>query len=120
MYPLPLQHWVKWLGNISAVILVVGGVLLLLNRMRGGLRVGSTSAFDRFFLGVVIAVIATGVLTELARFVLPPVLACGLYVLHLGVVMTLFVTFPYSKFAHLLYRTLAMIHQRMVDEADGR
>ena len=36
-----------------------------------------------------------------------------LYVLHLGVVLCLFVTFPYSKFAHLLYRTLAMIHERM-------
>jgi len=117
MYPLSLVHWVKWLGNISAVILVVGGVMLVTNRLRGELRVGSTGAFDRFFLGVVAAVITTGVLTEVARFVLPPIVASGLYVMHLSVVMTLFVTFPYSKFAHLIYRTLAMVHQRMVDDA---
>jgi quinone-modifying oxidoreductase subunit QmoC len=38
------------------------------------------------------------------------------YVLHLGVVMTLFITLPYSKFAHIVYRTLAMVHQMMVPE----
>ena len=40
-------------------------------------------------------------------------LAVASYVLHLGVITTLFVTFPYSKFAHMLYRTLAMVHEQM-------
>jgi quinone-modifying oxidoreductase subunit QmoC len=62
-------------------------------------------------------VIGTGVLTEAFRFVAPPEVACGMYVAHLGVVFTLFITFPYSKFAHLLYRTLALVHQRMAEEA---
>ena len=47
-----------------------------------------------------------------------PVVACAVYVVHLGVVLTLFVTFPYSKFAHILYRTLAMTHERMTTTAD--
>jgi len=58
-------------------------------------------------------VISTGVLVEVGRFVFPAALACSLYVVHLGVVLTLFITFPYSKFAHMLYRTLAMVHERM-------
>ena len=41
-------------------------------------------------------------------------IAVGTYVLHLGVVTTLFLTFPYSKFAHMLYRTLAMVHEQAV------
>ena len=114
MYPLPLTHWVKWLGNISAVLLVVGGVVLLANRLRGGRQAGSSTAFDSFFLGIVLAVIATGVLTEAGRFLFDPAIACVVYVMHLGVVLTLFLTFPYSKFAHLMYRTLAMVHRMMV------
>jgi quinone-modifying oxidoreductase subunit QmoC len=119
-YPLPLDHPVKWLGNISAVILVIGGFLLWRHRQGStDRRVGATTAFDRFFLWTVLAVIATGVLTEALRFLAPPVVACSVYVAHLGIVLTLFLTFPYSKFAHLLYRTLAMVHQLMVEEGRG-
>jgi len=113
-YPVPILHPLKWLGNISALALVVGGVLLFLNRQKTeDKRVGVTTAFDRFFLWTVLAVIATGVLTEALRFVASPLVASSVYVVHLGVVLTLFLTFPYSKFAHLLYRTLAMVHERM-------
>ena len=118
IYPLPLDHWVKWLGNLSALALVVGGGLLLVNRLgKDDPQVGQTLAFDRFFLWTVLAVIATGVLCEIFRFATPPAAACSVYLLHLSVVLTLFVTFPYSKFAHLPYRTLALVHQRMVDQA---
>ena len=30
-----------------------------------------------------------------------------------SVVLCLFLTLPYSKFAHIMYRTLAMTHERM-------
>ncbi len=116
-YPFPLTHWVKWLGNISALALVGGGMILLVNRFRADPRVGATTAFDRFFLAVVLAVIFSGVLTELGRFALSPALACIIYVLHLGTILCLFFTFPYSKFAHLMYRTLAMVHELMTREA---
>ena len=112
MYPLPLTHWVKWLGNISAVILVIGGLLLLAKRYKVGSS-DRTTAFDWFFLWLVVGVIFTGVFTEVARFALSPAVAVILYLVHLSLVMTLFVTFPYSKFAHMLYRTLAMVHERM-------
>ena len=111
--PLSLWHPYKILGNISAVLLVVGGVLLVANRLQDGLKAGASTAFDSFFLTVVGLVIVTGVLTEAGRFAFTPELACALYVVHLGVVLCLFVTFPYSKFAHMLYRTLAMVHARM-------
>jgi quinone-modifying oxidoreductase subunit QmoC len=111
--PLPLSHPFKLLGNVSGVLLVGGGVLLVKHRLGDRERAGISTAFDTFFLTVVLAVIATGVLAEAGRFLLPASLACAVYVVHLGVVLSLFLTFPYSKFAHLTYRTLALVHVRM-------
>jgi quinone-modifying oxidoreductase subunit QmoC len=101
------------------VLLVGGGVALLVNRLRNDRQSGASTAFDTFFLGIVLAVIVTGVLTESGRFVGHPAAASVIYIVHLGVVLTLFLTFPYSKFAHLLYRTLAMVHQLMVEPKQG-
>ena len=113
--PLPLMHPFKILGNVSAVLLVIGGILLFTSRFSTHKALIGSSAFDIFFISVVGLVIATGCVVEIARFVLPATPAAALYTLHLGVVLTLFLTFPYSKFAHMLYRTLALIHQRVID-----
>ena len=112
--PLPLLHPYKLLGNVSAVSLVSGAVILVVGRLSNGREGGTSTSFDSFFIGAVVLVIATGVAVELVRLLSPgtPAVAVAFYVLHLGVVTTLFVTFPYSKFAHMLYRTLAMIHER--------
>jgi quinone-modifying oxidoreductase subunit QmoC len=117
--PLPLEqgHPFKILGNISAVLLVIGGVLLVVNRLASSEQAGASRAFDTFFLSVVVLLIATGVLTELGAFIFAPALACGIYVVHLGTALCLFLTFPYSKFAHMVYRTLAMVHERMAKPA---
>jgi quinone-modifying oxidoreductase subunit QmoC len=111
--PLPLGHPFKVLGNISGVLLVAGGALVVKHRLADSDRAGTSTAFDTFFLTVVLAVIATGVLAEAGRLLFPARLACAVYVVHLGGVLSLFLTFPYSKFAHLTYRTLALVHVRM-------
>jgi quinone-modifying oxidoreductase subunit QmoC len=114
-YPVPITHWNKWLGNISAALLVVGGILLFANRLaKESKLVGQTTAFDRFFLWLVLAVISTGALTEVSRYAIAdPNVGLVVYIVHLGVVLSLFLTLPYSKFAHIFYRSLAMIHERM-------
>lgn len=116
--PLPLLHPYKLLGNISAVALVVGAGILAAARFSDHTKAGASTAFDSFFSTVVVLVIATGVVVELARLFVPtvPAIPVALYILHLGVVTTLFVTFPYSKFAHMLYRSLAMVHERAAAE----
>jgi len=114
--PLPLGHPFKILGNLSAVLLVAGVALLAWERLARPEVSGGTTAFDTFFLTVVFLVVATGVLSEVARFLLPGAVAGGIYVAHLSFVLALFLTFPYSKFAHAIYRTLAMTHERMIRE----
>lgn len=110
--PLALSHPYKLLGNLSAGLLVVGGAMLVGNRIGGERTSGATRTYDWFFLGLVVVVIATGMVVELARLADARELAVATYVIHLGTVMSLFLTFPYSKFAHMVYRTLAMVHQR--------
>jgi quinone-modifying oxidoreductase, subunit QmoC len=123
--PLALGHPYKILGNLSALLLLLGGSILVVKRLTQDDRVAASTAFDWFFNGVVALVILSGVAAELARLlagdgVWPPPVAVGVYVVHLGVVTTLFLTFPYSKFSHLVYRTLAMAHERMVREPAAR
>jgi quinone-modifying oxidoreductase subunit QmoC len=116
--PLALGHPYKILGNVSALLLVLGVGVLVANRVGQDVEKSGSTAFDWFFSGVVALVVFTGVGSELARLLATDggvfaTVAVGVYVVHLAAVTTLFVTFPYSKFAHLVYRTLAMVHERM-------
>jgi quinone-modifying oxidoreductase subunit QmoC len=111
--PLPQTHPIKLLGNASAIVLVIGVVWLLANRLGNERGAGTTRAFDGFFLTLVALLIFSGVGAEVGRAFLTPAQALALYVLHLGMILSLFLTLPYSKFAHALYRTLAMAHERL-------
>ncbi len=115
--PLPLEqtHPYKIIGNIAMVLLLVGGLWLFFTRLTDPVKAGVSKAYDTFFLSLVVLVILTGALTELGAFVFPPLAASIIYVVHLGSIVTLFLTVPFSKFAHMIYRTLAMVHERMVE-----
>jgi quinone-modifying oxidoreductase subunit QmoC len=114
--PLPLLHPIKLLGNLSAILLAGGTAWLLTERVGHPEAVGRSRAFDNFFAALVVLVVASGIGAELGRLALPVPLAVALYVLHLGTVLSLFLTFPFSKFAHALYRTLALAHERVTTE----
>jgi quinone-modifying oxidoreductase, subunit QmoC len=111
--PLALAHPYKILGNASMALLLVGIAMLAGSRLGDARAAGASTAFDTFFLGLVVLVVLTGTAVEMVRLAGDAGLGLTLYVLHLGVVMSLFLTFPYSKFAHMLYRTLALTHARM-------
>jgi quinone-modifying oxidoreductase, subunit QmoC len=111
--PLALAHPYKILGNVSMALLLMGIALLVGNRLGDAKVAGASSAFDTYFLSLVVLVVLTGTAVEMVRLAGDAGLGLTLYILHLGVVMSLFLTFPYSKFAHMLYRTLALAHARM-------
>lgn len=111
--PLAQVHPIKLLGNLSAVLLSLGVLGLIVKRLGIAELAGHFTAFDGFFLWLVVLVTFSGIASELARYALDARLALGIYVVHLGMVLALFLTFPFSKFAHALYRTLAMAHERL-------
>ena len=107
--PYPLTDPVKWLGNISAIMLLVGIVMVINNRKKNEEKAGKGGYYDWLFIYIVFAVMATGILSELARLANIAVFAYLIYFAHLIVVFFLFAYAPFSKMAHMMYRATAMV-----------
>lgn len=110
--PYPLSNPIKWIGNLGAVILIVGSTMAIRNRLVQGDAAGKATYFEWLFLWVVLATGVSGLLTELLRLADLPYVAYPMYFLHLVCVWFLFAYLPFSKFAHMLYRTTAMVYAR--------
>lgn len=110
--PYSLGNPIKWMGNIGAIILIVGSLLAIAHRLSSGEEVGKATYFDWLFLLVVLSTGISGFLTEILRLANIPQVAYPVYFLHLVFVWFLFAYLPFSKFAHILYRTSALIYAR--------
>ncbi len=110
--PYSLANPIKWVGNIGAIILIVGCILAFMNRLSKGEDTGKTSYSDWLFLWAVLITGVTGLLCEILRLADVPGAAYPMYFIHLVFVWFLFAYFPFSKFAHLAYRTTAMVYAR--------
>lgn len=96
------------LGTVGGIGLVIGTAGLMHAKLRQNpdLRDGSRSGMDAAFTLMLWLTAATGLLLLGLRAT--PALGLLLAV-HLGVVLALFLTMPYSKFVHGLYRGLALV-----------
>jgi quinone-modifying oxidoreductase subunit QmoC len=106
--PYPNSDPVKILALVSSIAFAAGVVILLFNRIAKAGKAGLGSYFDWIFLTIVIGVGATGMLSWALRLADMGV-GYFVYYLHLVFIWSLFAYAPYSKFAHLFYRTTAMV-----------
>lgn len=97
---------VKWLANISGIALIAGAYLMIKSRMDNVDQV--TSYKDWYLLGLVLGLGLTGMLTEMTRLAHMAGVSYALYFIHLIFVFNLFAFLPFSKLAHLVYRTVAL------------
>jgi len=123
LYPFDLTHPMKILANVGGILLIVGAGRAIMNRLRApqdGYH--QSTSFDWIFVWLLFLVGLSGFVVEVFRFVaegaaggeayasgfaLP---AYSIYFLHLVLVFGLLVYLPYSKFAHMWYRLVAMIY----------
>ncbi len=119
--PWPLYHPVKILANIGAILLLYGVLSILVNRGQAeGQGKVAGSYQDWFLIYLILAVGLTGVLTEVLRLAGGGGLYLGFYIAHLVAVFLLFLSIPYSKFAHLIYRTTAVVFDLYVKDVRAR
>ena len=117
--PYPLTNPIKWIGNIGAIILIVGSSLAISHRLSRDEDPGKTTYFDWLFLLVVLFTGISGLLTEILRLGNIPEVAYPAYFIHLTFVWFLFAYLPFSKFAHLLYRTTALVYAGYTEREIG-
>ncbi len=106
--PLALASGLKIFANLSAVVILCGGLLLLLERVRDPIKRVASTYFDWFFLLTLVGVALTGILSEITRLAQLAAWMYPTYFVHLVLILALLLYAPYSKFAHLAYRTVAV------------
>ena len=117
----PFAVWNPWkiLANLGAIVLIAGAVKAIADRKNRQQteKSGAGTEFDWIFVWLLLGVGVTGLATELIRLVAEPADVAGLtyfayvvYFVHLVLVFDLLVYLPFSKLAHMLYRTVAMVY----------
>lgn len=107
------------LGVLGGVGIVVGPIGLLWSRLRrrAELKVTRQSGMDIAFS---LMLLMTGI-SGLALLVLRATPAMGtLLAAHLGVVFALFLTMPYGRFVHGIYRFTALVRYALERQAEAR
>ena len=115
--PMPQWNPIKIFANIAAIMLMVGAWLIIkMRKQKTAEGVLKSSEQDWILVWLIFSVGATGIAAELFRLMNIGGIAYPTYILHLATVVTLFLAVPYSKFAHLLYRTTAYVYQRYEED----
>jgi len=118
--PINLPNPVKILGVLSGIALIVGWIILYVRSKSGGDEVGTRNYTDRLFLNMIGWVAITGMFTYVIRGFGIPAIAYPIYFVHLVIVFFLLWYMPYSKFAHMLYRTFAVIWAKSHNRGEPR
>jgi ferredoxin len=106
----PIWYPIRLLGTLAGILLVYGVSTVILRRLRKSEKTyGFTTPLDWAFLVLLWLGGMTGFALELALY-LPHPHAWNYWMLlaHLVVVVELFILLPFSHFAHIVYRSIAL------------
>ncbi len=110
--PMPLYNPIKILANIGAIMMIAGiWMIIQMRQQKTEEGVLKSSEQDWILIWLIFSVGATGIGAEFFRLLGIGPVAYTVYIIHLATVVTLFLSLPYTKFAHLLYRTTAYVYE---------
>jgi len=119
VYPLAfLDPW-KILANIGGLALIGGLFVMILERINNSGKAGAGSYFDWALITTLVAVVATGFITEILHYIRLEPHRHLAYFVHLVFVTALILYLPYSKLAHMIYRTIALIYAEHTGRSAG-
>jgi citrate/tricarballylate utilization protein len=116
--PYPLWSAPVVLGTVGGLMQVIGcgGLLILKARAIQAGTPSKTRDMDALFLGLLLLVNANGLLLLGLR---ETAVMGILLAFHLATVAGLFLTLPYGKFVHVVYRYVALVRNRQEDQNEA-
>ena len=108
----PFDFWSPWkmLANAGGAAVIIGCLWMGIARFRDPDRVSVGSYADWSLLVTIVLVTGSGLATYAVHYIRLEPHRHAVYFIHLILVFALLVYLPYSKLAHLIYRTAAMVY----------
>jgi quinone-modifying oxidoreductase, subunit QmoC len=108
----PFGFWNPWkvMANLAGLAVGLGATLMLYERWQRPQTAGATRYADSALLGFLLLIVLSGFASELLHFARLEPHRYLAYGIHLVSVFALLLLLPYSKLAHVVYRTLALVH----------
>jgi hypothetical protein len=108
--PAPPWYPIRLLGAAGGIVCLHGLSIALNRRLRSAEVPWRKSAFSDWFFPVLLAVtVITGLFTEIAVYLPMNTVGHAVFFVHVFLAMDLVALLPLTKFAHALYRTLALV-----------
>jgi ferredoxin len=109
--PVPPWYPMRILGAVGGVVCLYGLSIVLVRRIQGKETPYTKSSFGDWFLPLLLtATVLTGLFCEVIVYLPAPAAAGHLvFFVHVVLAIDLVAMLPLAKFAHVLYRTLALV-----------
>ncbi|MCG6944324.1 MAG: quinone-interacting membrane-bound oxidoreductase complex subunit QmoC [Deltaproteobacteria bacterium] len=117
--PYSIANPIKLFALLVGIGLLGGILLVIANRLKPKDAESTISYLDWSLIVAVLVTVSTGLLTWIGRVGNLGTVAYGIYFLHLGSVFYIIAYLPYSKLAHMFYRTVAMGYAAYIDRPFG-
>ena len=109
--PAPPWYPMRILGLVGGIVCLYGLSIVLLRRAQGKQTPYTKSSFADWFFPILLTVtVVTGILCEVVVYLpSPSTFGHAIFFTHVVLAMDLVAMLPLTKFAHVLYRTLALV-----------